>query len=180
MKTTLFMAVSANGYVARRDGDEDFLPHEGWLQMLDFAKEYGHFIWGRKTYEAVQCWGGDFMKDIENIPTIIVSNGKKSSYPENVTVCSSPEEAMKIVEQMGQKKAFLSGGPTLNTTFIKAGLVDEIILNYNPTILADGIKLFSESDFELKLKLEEVKELSSDIVQMRYSVIEVLIDKSAQ
>ena len=180
MKTTLFMAVSANGFVARRDGDEDFLPHDGWLKMLEFAKKYGHFIWGRKTYEAVQSWGGDFMKDIENIPTIIVSNGKKSSYPENVAVCSSPIEAMSIVERMGQKKAFLSGGPTLNTAFIKAGLIDEIILNYNPTILANGIKLFSESDFELKLKLEEVKELSSDIVQMRYSVIEVLTDKSAQ
>lgn len=179
MKATLFMATSANGYVARRDGDEDFLPHEGWLQMLDFAKKYGHFIWGRKTYEAVKGWGGDFTKDIENIPTIIVSSGKNSSYPENVTVCSSPEEAMKIVEQMGQKKAFLSGGPTLNTAFIKAGLVDEIILNYNPTILSNGIKLFSKSDFELKLKLEGVKELSSDIVQMRYSVVKVLTDKSA-
>lgn len=180
MKTTLFMAVSANGFVSRRDGDEDFLPHEGWLQMLDFAKEYGHFIWGRKTYEAVKGWGGHFMKDIENIPTIIVSSGKKSSYPENVTVCSSPIEAMNIVEKMGQKKAFLSGGPTLNTAFVKADLVDEIILNYNPTILANGIKLFSESDFELRLKLEEVKELSSDIIQMHYSVIEVITDKSAQ
>ncbi len=174
------MAVSANGFVARRDGDEDFLPHEGWLQMLDFAKKYGHFIWGRTTYEAVKSWGGNFMKDIENIPTIIVSSGKNSSYPKNVTVCSSPNEAMKVVEEMGHKKAFLSGGPTLNTSFAKSGLIDEIILNYNPTILANGIKLFCESDFELKLKLEETKELSSDIIQVRYSVIEVLRDKSAQ
>jgi dihydrofolate reductase len=180
MKTTLFMAISANGFVARRDGDEDFLPHEGWLQTLDFAKKYGHLIWGRKTYEAVKGWGGAFMKDIENIPVIIVSKSKKFSYPENVTECSSPEEAMSIVEQMGHKRAFLPGGPTLNTAFVKAGLVDEIILNYNPTILANGIKLFSESDFELKLELEEVKKLSSNIVQMRYSVIEVLSDKSAQ
>ncbi len=179
MKATIFMAVSVNGFVARRDGDEDFLPLEGWVQMINFAKKYGHFIWGRKTYEAVKSWGGDFMKDIENIPIIIVSGSKKLSYSENVTVCSSPIEAIKIVKQMGKKRAFLCGGPTLNTAFIKAGLVDEIILNYNPTILANGIKLFSESDFELKLKLKEVKNLSPDIVQMRYSVIEVLIDKSA-
>lgn len=174
------MATSANGFVARRDGDEDFLPLEGWLQLLDFAKKYGHFIWGRSTYEAVRNWGGHFMKDIENIPIIIVSSNKKLSYPQNITVCSSPNKAMKIVEQMGHKKAFLSGGPTLNTSFAKAGLINEIILNYNPIILADGIKLFSESDFELKLKLKEVKKLSSDIIQLRYSVIKVLHDKSAQ
>ncbi len=173
------MAVSANGFIARRDGDEDFLPHEGWVQMLEYAKEYGHFIWGRKTYEAVKSWGGDFMRDIENIPIVIVSSDKGISYPNNVTVCSSPAEAVKIVEQMGHKKAFLSGGSTLNTSFAKVGLIDEIILNYNPTILSDGIKLFCESDFELKLKLKEIKELSSNIVQIRYSVIEVLIDKSA-
>lgn len=176
----LFMAVSANGFVASRNGNEDFLPHEGWLQMLDFAKKFGHFIWGRKTYEAVQSWGGDFMRDIESIPTIVVSSDKKFFYPKNVTVCSSPNEAMRVVEQMGYKKAFLSGGPMLNTSFAKAGLIDEIILNYNPTILADGIKIFCESDFELKLKLKEVKKLSSDIVQIHYSVIEALTDKSAR
>lgn len=164
------MAVSANGFVARKDGNEDFLPHEGWLQMLKFAKKYGHIIWGRKTYESVQSWGGDFMKDIEDMPIIIVSGSEKRSCAKNVIACSSPAEAMKVVERMGYKKAFLSGGPTLNTSFAKAGLIDEIILNYNPTILADGIKLFSESDFELKLKLEEVKRQSSGIVQMRYSV----------
>jgi len=173
------MAISANGFVARRDGNEDFLPHEGWAQMLDFAKQYGHLIWGRKTYEAVKEWSGSFMKDIENIPIIIVSNNKKSSYSKNVTLCSSPTEAVKIVERMGFKKAFLSGGPMLNSSFVKAGLIKEIILNYNPTILADGLKLFDESNFELKLKLNEVKEITSDIVQMHYSVIEVLTDKSS-
>lgn len=178
MKTTLFMAVSANGFVARRDGDEDFLPHAGWLQMLEFAKKYSHLIWGRATYEVVRSWGGNFIKDIENIPIIVVSSGKKIAYPKNVTICSSPNEAIKVVEKMGHKKAFLSGGPTLNTSFAKAGLIDEIILNYNPTLIADGIKLFCESDFELKLKLEEIKKLSADIYQARYSVIEVLHDKS--
>lgn len=178
MKTTLFMAISANGFVAREDGNEDFLPHECWLQFLDFAKKYGHVIWGRKTYEAVMEWGEAYIKDIESIPIIVVCNKKSNHYPENVTLCSSPKEAIKIIEQMKLKKAFLSGGPTLNTAFIKANLVDEIILNYNPTILAKGMKLFLESDFELKLKLNEVKELSSDIVRLRYSIIEILNEKS--
>lgn len=180
MKTTLFMAVSANGFVARKNGNEDFLPHDGWLQMLEFTKKFGHLIWGRKTYEAVKGWGGEFMKDIEDTPIILVSSDNTSPCPANVTVCTSPTEVMKIVEQRGYAKAFLAGGPTLNTSFAEAGFIDEIILNYNPTILGDGIKLFAESTFELKLKLEKVKELSSGIVQMHYSLNEVLTDKPAQ
>ncbi len=132
MKTTLFMAVSANGFVARKDGNEDFLPHDGWVQVVAYAIKFGHLIWGSKTYGAVKNLGGTYMKDIENIPLILVSTDKKSSYPSNVTVCSSPAEAMKIVEQRGYAKAFLAGGPTLNSSFAQAGLIDEIILNYNP------------------------------------------------
>lgn len=78
---------------------------------------------------------------------------------------------MKIVENIGCKKAFLSGGPTLNTSFAKEGLIDEIILNYNPTILSDGIKVFAEDDFELNLKLQGMRQISSDIVQARYLVL---------
>ena len=180
MKTTLFMAVSANGFVARRDGDEDFLSHDGWEQMIDYIKIYGHLIWGRKTYEAVKSWGGDFMKDLVNVPIIIVSKSKKSYTENNVTVCQSPEDAIKIAKNRKYKKAFLSGGPSLNTSFVKLKLVDEIIINYNPTILSNGIKLFSESDFEIKMTLKKVNELSSSIVQLHYSVIDIIRDKSAQ
>lgn len=174
------MAVSVNGFVARQDGDEDFLPHEGWLQMLEYVKLYGHLIWGRKTYAAVKSWGGDFIKDLEGVPIIIVSKSRESYDERNVTVCQSPEEAIEIVNKRKYKKAFLSGGPSLNTSFIKADLVDEIILNYNPTILASGIELFSKSDFEIKLKLKEVHELSLGIVQMHYSVVQVFVDKAAK
>ncbi len=52
IKATLCMAVSANGYIARSDGSEDFLPYDGWLRMLEDVRKYGHIIWGRQTYEA--------------------------------------------------------------------------------------------------------------------------------
>lgn len=172
------MATSANGFVARRDGDEDFLLHENWIQMLEYIKEYGHLIWGRKTYEAVKLWGDDYVKDLKDVPIIVVSKSQKTFFESNVTVCLSPEEAIEIAKNRNYKKALLSGGPSLNTSFVKLNLVDEIIINYNPTILADGIKLFSESDFEMRLSLKKVNKLSSGVIQLHYSVIEVIPDKS--
>ena len=171
MKATLFMAISANGFVAKVDGNEDFLPHKGWLQLLDFAKKYGHLIWGRKTYETVKSWGDDFIKDLEDLPIMIVSKSKKD-YPEkNVVVCQTLEEVVKLAQKRGYERMFLSGGPSLNTSFIEANLVDEIILNYNPTLLGNGIKLFEESNFELKLELKNVEKISSNIVRLKYIVI---------
>ncbi|MFZ2985517.1 MAG: dihydrofolate reductase family protein [Candidatus Moraniibacteriota bacterium] len=179
MKTTLLMATSVNGFIARRDGDEDFLPHDNWEQMIFYIKEHGNLIWGRKTYEAVASWGDKYLESLRDFPIIIVSKSKKSFSESNVTVCSSPEEAIEIAKRNNYKKPLLSGGSSLNTSFVKANLVDEIIISVNPTILSEGLNLFSESDFEMKLALKKVNELSSGIVQIHYSVIEVLPDKSA-
>ena len=162
------MAVTANGFVARSDGSEDFLPSDGWHHLLKFTKEYGHLIWGRKTYELVKSWGGEYIRDLSKIPIIVVSRAEQISYPKNVIVASSPTQAMEIVKDLGYSRAFLSGGPTLNTAFAKAGLIDEIILNYNPIILGKGIQLFTDADFELNLKLVETKVLSGDILRVRY------------
>ena len=180
MKTTLLMATSVNGFIARRDGDEDFLPNDNWKQMLLYIKKHGNLIWGRKTYEAVTSWGEKYLNDLKQYPIIIVSKSKKSFSESNVTVCPSPEEAIEIAKNKNYKKPLLSGGASLNTSFVKNNLVDEIILNINPTILADGIKLFSESDFEMQLALKEVNELSSGIVELSYNVSNVITDKSAQ
>lgn len=179
MKATLLMATSVNGFIARRDGDEDFLSSENWEQLIFYIKEHGNLIWGRKTYESVMSWGDKYLKSLKNFPIIIVSKSKKSFSENNVTVCSSPEEAIEIAKSKNYKKALLSGGSSLNTSFVKANLVDEIIVSVNPTILADGIKLFSDSDFEIKLALKKANEFSSGIVQLHYSVINVTLDKSA-
>ncbi|MFH1404529.1 MAG: dihydrofolate reductase family protein [Patescibacteria group bacterium] len=171
MKTTLFMAMSADGFVADEHGSEDFLPHEGWIEMLKLAKQYGHIIWGRKTYEQVKSWGENFLKDIEQVPIIIVSTNHKTFDEKNVTVCSSPTEAQKTIEQMGFEKAFLSGGPKLNSSFAKEELIDEIIININPTLLSNGIRLFPDPDVKLKLFFTNAKKINPDIIQLHYFVL---------
>lgn len=137
MKTTLLMATSVNGFIARRDGDEDFLPNDNWAQMLFYIKKHGNLIWGRKTYEAVTSRGEKYLNDLKKFPIIIVSKSKKSFSESNVTICSSPEEAIEITKSKKYKKLLLSGGASLNTSFVKNNLVDEVIININPTILAN-------------------------------------------
>jgi dihydrofolate reductase len=164
------MAVSANWLVAGKDGNEDFLSHENWIQMMKYVNKYWHLIWWRKTYELVGSRDKKYMKDLKKIPIIIVSTKKNLKYPENVTVCSSPEEALIIVESKGFKKAMLSGWPKLNTSFAKAWLLNKIILNFNPVMLLDWIKLFEEINYEMNLKVLKIKNISDDIVQIHYLV----------
>jgi dihydrofolate reductase len=53
---------------------------------------------------------------------------------------------------------------------MEKGIVDSIILNYNPFVLNKGIPLFTGSYFENKLKLDKVIKEKEDIVQIHYNI----------
>lgn len=100
-KITIEMACSINGLIATEDGNEDFLSYRGWEIMLEFLKEYDVLIWGRKTWDNILSWGEEYLKDLENINLIILSNetGRKDEFP-NVTYCSSIDNCLKLCEKM--------------------------------------------------------------------------------
>jgi dihydrofolate reductase len=100
-KVTIEMACAINGIIATEDGNEDFLSYRGWEIMFEFLKEYDVLIWGRKTWDNILSWGEEYLKDLENINLIILSNetGRKGEFP-NVTYCNSIDECLKLCEKL--------------------------------------------------------------------------------
>lgn len=170
MKIILTMAVSANGMIALKTGSEDFLSHTNWTQFVALAKRAGCFIWGRKTYEAVSTWEGDYLSELESVKKIIISRSN-IDLKEGFDLVHSPEEALQLLESSGFQEAIITGGATINSEFAKRGLIDEIIFNVNPSILGDGIPVFQPEGFELKLELISAEKIEDGIVELRYTVI---------
>ena len=71
----------------------------------------------------------------------------------------------------GFKSVLLTSGATLNSSFAKLGLIDEVILNVEPVIEGKGIPLFKPEDFELKLELVEMKKSKGKTIQLHYKVV---------
>ncbi|QQS39421.1 dihydrofolate reductase family protein [Candidatus Woesebacteria bacterium] len=170
MKIILTMAVSANGIIASKSGSEDFLSHTNWLQFVRLAKRVGCFMWGRKTYEAVIKWEGDYIKDLDGVKKVIVSQSNLDLKEGFVSV-NSPENALEMLNADGFTEAIITGGSTLNSAFAEKGLIDEVILDVNPSILGEGIPVFNPSDFLLTLDLIDVERINDGIVEMHYRVI---------
>lgn len=171
MKVTLSMAMSVNGIIADENGSEDFLSHDNWIAFVKLAKKIGSNIWGRRTYEAVRKWKGGYLKDLEKVKKIILSSDSSLTLDEGFALATSPKDAIKILEQDGKKEALVTGGSTINTAFIKAGFVDEVILTLEPVLLGKGIALFSPADFDVRLKLLEVNHLNPDHLELHYKVV---------
>lgn len=169
---TVEMACSINGLIATEDGNEDFLSERGWEIMLEFLKDYDVLIWGRKTWNNILAWGEEYIQDLKNINIIILSStGSTSNELANVTYCNSVEDCLQWCQELNYEKIFISGGATVNNAFMEKGIVDNIILNYNPFVLNKGIPLFTGDYFENKLKLEKIIKEKDDIVQVHYSVV---------
>lgn len=169
MKVILTMAISANGIIATKEGSEDFLSHDNWIQFVKLANNVGCFMWGRKTYDAVSKWEGDYLNDLKNVKKIIISRSP-IKLKEGFTLANSPEDALKQLEAEGFEQAIITGGSTMNSEFAKRGLIDEVILDVNPSILGEGIPVFAPDNFELKLELIDSERVGKDIIELRYRV----------
>jgi dihydrofolate reductase len=170
MKVILYMAMSVNGLIARENGDEDFLSETNYQTFVGLAHKSGCMIWGRKTHEAVRNYERDAFKPIEDIKKIVVSRNIDFQLEDGFEIVKSPKKALDKLNQQGFKEVILTGGSSLNSSFAKENLIDEVILNIQSIIVGEGVPLFSPENFELALKLKEVKKVSNEIIQLHYIV----------
>src|SRR3972149_942623 len=165
MKITLYMAISIDGYVAKKDGDSDWVSEIDTKNFEREIKEKGCIILGRRTFKQYE---GELypVKDVTNI-VLTTNSSIENSYP-NVIYVNSPKEAIETATNKGHDEALLIGGGTTNGLFFKEGLIDEVILSVHPLILGDGIKLFEDVEKMLELQLLNTEEIGNGIIQLVY------------
>ena len=169
MKTILYMAITANGYIARKN-DETPWSKEEWESFFSKVKEAKNIVLGRKTFEMMKSNGN--LAEIGDIFIVVVSDKiKNKSDDTNCLFVNSPGQAVESLKEKGFVEAFVAGGGILNSSFMKQGLVDEIYLDIEPFVFGDGVRLFSENDFEANLELLSIKNLSKNVLQLHYRVI---------
>ena len=170
MYTTIEMACAINGFIADENGKEDFLSNRNYQIMIEFLKNYDCLVWGNTTFENVKSWGQKYIDDLRFTKLVIFSRTKKENF-DNVFYVSSIDEFKSLCKKLNLNNVFVSGGATINSMFLENNLVDDIIINYNPYLLTNGINLFKSSNVEKKLKLKYIKKESEDIVQICYDIV---------
>ncbi|MFC1780542.1 dihydrofolate reductase family protein [Patescibacteria group bacterium] len=172
MKVTLFMAMSLNGIIARDNNEEDFLSHYGWEYFCKLAKKTGCFIIGRKTYDIVKdLYEGYGFDKLKEIVKVIVTRDRKFKIDNIYTIANSPGDALRKLKAQGFKETLLSGGSTINSSFAKENLIDEVIINIEPVIVGKGIPIFKLDYFDLNLKLLSIKRYEKSGITVKYSVM---------
>ncbi len=136
---TLFNVISKDGYIARKNGNEDFIPEELWPKTLGVMSKYDVIVMGRKTYEALQKYDKSLLRpfeEMENKKVVVTTNAlfvPKDGY----LVVHTPEQALSLGTNV-----LVVSGPGLNEYFLKKNLIDKILFQEVPVEIREGIKAF--------------------------------------
>lgn len=175
-KVSVYIATSLDGFIARSNGDIDWLeiadelvPEGEDLGYADFMQSVDVLVMGRNSYEKVLTFGEwPYEK-----PVIVLSSQPimfPKEIPETVTHSSaSPAELCAQLALDGVSHVYIDGGKTIQR-FLNAGLVDEMIITKIPVILGDGIPLFGPTPTDIRLKMIDVKAYDFGLVQLKYAV----------
>ena len=171
-KVILGFGISLDGYIARRNGDLDFLviDKEGESVMADFFSKIDTTIMGRKTAVGwVKMRASGEIPDTPAMANYVISRHWKPGKRDGFEVVGGSLTALvrKLRRRPG-KDIYLGGGGELARSFLQADLVDELFIGVEPMLLGDGIPAFPAKFPQRNFKLTECKPYSNGSVGLRY------------
>jgi len=172
-KVIVHIATSADGYIARPDGDIDWLTSrpapKGFYGMGAFMKTIDTLVMGRKTYEAGLRLGGKY--DGKERTVVFSHQARPAGAPRGVDFVSEPIAAFvgRLRDQPG-KDIWLMGGGELIADFLDAQAIDEFVISMVPVFIGDGIPLIARRHRETVLELKGMKSFDDGLVQLHFAV----------
>ena len=174
MKLSMYVAISLDGFIAKTDGNIDWLAEdvsfEDTLNDEDYKAFYDStdaLVMGGKTYRQLLTFG-DW--PYPGKKTIVVSRTEKRSDLSDVFFSdASAEQIAERLELEGHQHVWILGGGEIHSMFLNAGLIDEMRIFVMPKILGEGIPLFAPPVSDGKWKLLETKHWRKNIVELHYA-----------
>jgi dihydrofolate reductase len=163
-KLILYMSMSLDGFVARRDGRIEWLgetqPHDEHRQRAveELLGQTGLLVLGRRSaQDMAEAWPssksptGEFMNAL---PKVVFSSTLTDVTWSNARVTDRPaeEEIPKLKRQPG-KDIVVFGGASFARSLAAHGLIDEYRINVQPVALGDGLPLLHGLREPLRLEL---------------------------
>jgi dihydrofolate reductase len=173
-KIIVRIATSADGFIARRDGDLEWLTSrhkpKGFYGISEFVRSVDTGILGRKTYEEGKRLGGTFEPPMRYV--VFSRRPRPADSPQNVEwVNAAIGPFTAALRQAPGKNIWLMGGAELIGAFLDERAIDELAISVMPVFIGDGIPLIAPRHRHVPLDLLAVQQFDDGVVQLRYRPI---------
>ena len=171
MKASVFVGISVDGFIARANGDFDFLPVDGGEPhgYADFMASVDALVIGRHTFETVL--GLDPWPYADK-PVFVLSTRPLVRVPPGRVVERMAGDPREIVAQLATRTIqhiYVDGGNTIQR-FLRAGLIQRLTITRVPVLIGTGIPLFGAVPRDIVLRHIATRHFASGLVQTEYEV----------
>jgi dihydrofolate reductase len=174
-KIVVFIATSADGYIARPDGGVEWLDRprpKGNYGMGGFLKSIDTILIGRKTYDvALRFTGGKGVGSPSRVANYVFSRQPPKSHTPDVEFVREPIRSFtRRLRATPGKDVWMMGGAELIASFLDAGEIDELVIHVIPTMIGKGIPLVAPRHRNVPLRLLSVRRFPDGVVRLHYAV----------
>ena len=172
MTVSVFVGTSVDGFIARRNGKFDFLPAGGGEPhgYDEFMASVDALVIGRKTFETVlgmAAWPyGEKRVVVLSSRPLDLSAAREGVVEQ---MAGTPAEIVAKLAASGAHHLYVDGGITIQE-FLRAGLVQRLIITRVPVLIGEGIPLFGTLPRDVRLQHVTTHQYASGLVQTEYRV----------
>jgi len=171
VKASVFVGTSLDGFIARANGDLDFLPAGGGEPhgYDEFMATVDALVIGRKTFETVltfETWPYGEKR------VFVLSTRPLAAPPLGAVVermSGAPADIVSQLAARGIQHIYVDGGITIQR-FLQAGLIQRLIITRVPVLIGAGIPLFGPVERDIILRHVGTRQYASGLVQSEYVV----------
>lgn len=172
MAVSVFIGTSVDGFIARLNGDLDWLPPDGGEPhgYTEFIASVDAIVIGRKTFETVltfEAW------PYGNTRVVVLSSRPVdfSAVPSAVVehMDGPPADIVSRLSATGAHHLYVDGGVTIQR-FLQAGLIQRLVITRVPVLIGEGVPLFGVLPRDIRLRHILTRDYPSGLVQSEYHI----------
>lgn len=172
----VFIATSLDGFIARRNGDLDWL-----MKQQTSGEDHGYdafmasvdgLIMGRGTFEKVLSFDPwPYPKPVIVLSRSLTNDDIPAALKDRVRLSTlAPKALMEELHSEGWRRAYVDGGKVIQS-FLTEGLIEDITLTQIPILIGDGLPLFGSTPRDIDLELIETQTFPSGLATSKYRVV---------
>jgi dihydrofolate reductase len=173
MKVSVFIGTSVDGFIARPNGSFDFLPEGGGEPhgYDEFMASVDTLVIGRNTFETVLTMAewpyGDKRVVVLSSQPLDLSAARGGMVEQ---MAGPPAAIVAKLAETGARHLYVDGGITIQR-FLRAGLIQRLIITRVPVLIGDGIPLFGTLPGDIQLHHVATQQYPSGLVKTEYQIL---------